>query len=137
MRELHPWIRLLFTRQWRLWVGASLMLATLLSGVGLLSLSGWSVPASAVTAMAWAAGIASTLDVYILGRGIRFFALTRTVSRYVERLYNHDTALRLLADLRVTLFRALSQLDGQTQSRYRAAQWRNPSTRTTDTLDNL
>src|SRR5690625_3735607 len=115
MRELHPWIRLLFTRQWRLWVGASLMLAALLSGVGLLSLSGWVITAPAVTAMAWAAGIAATLDVYILGGGIRFFALARTVSRYFERLYNHDTVLRLLADLRVTLFRALSQLDGQTQ----------------------
>src|SRR5690625_43000 len=93
MRELHPWIRLLFTRQWRLWVGASLMLATLLSGVGLLSLSGWFITATAVTAMAWAAGIAATLDVYIPGGGIRFFALTRTVSRYFERLYNHDTVL--------------------------------------------
>lgn len=137
MRELRPWIRLLFTRQWRLWAAASLMLATLLSGVGLLSLSGWFITATAVTAMAWAAGMAATLDVYIPGGGIRFFALTRTVSRYFERLYNHDTVLRLLADLRVTLFRALSQLDGQTQSRYRAAQWLNRLTRDIDTLDNL
>src|SRR5690625_7898847 len=87
--------------------------------------------------MAWSAGMAATLDVYIPGGGIRFFALTRTVSRYFERLYNHDTVLRLLADLRVTLFRALSQLDGQTQSRYRAAQWLNRLTRDIDTMVNL
>src|SRR5690625_7708486 len=108
MRELHPWIRLLFTRQWRLWVGASLMLATRLSGVGLLSLSGWFITATDVTAMAWAAGMAATLEVYITGGGIRFFALTRTVSCYFGRLSNHDNVLRLLADLRVTILPPLN-----------------------------
>lgn len=137
MGELRPWIALLFTHRLRLWAGALLMLTTLLGGVGLLSLSGWFITATAVTAIAWAAGIAAALDVYVPGGGIRFFALTRTVSRYFERLYNHNTVLRLLADLRVTLFSALSQLDGQTQSRYRAAQWLNRLTRDIDTLDNL
>lgn len=137
MRDLSPWIALLLSRRLRLLAGTLLMLATLLGGIGLLSLSGWFITATAVTAIAWAAGIAATIDVYIPGGGIRFFAITRTVSRYLERLYNHDTVLRLLADLRVTLYRSLSQLDGQTQSRYRAAQWLNRLTRDIDTLDSL
>lgn len=137
MHELRPWLALLLARRFRLWAGGLLMAATLLAGIGLLSLSGWFITATAVTAMAWAAGISAALDVYIPGGGIRFFALARTVSRYFERLYNHDTVLRLLADLRVTLFRAFSQLDGQAQSRYRAAQWLNRLTSDIDTLDNL
>ena len=137
MNELRPWLRLLLERRGRLLIGGLLMAATLLAGVGLLSLSGWFITATAVTALAWAAGMAATLDVYVPGAGIRFFALARTVSRYLERLYNHDTVLRLLADLRVGMFRALSQLDGQTQSRYRASQWLNRLTRDIDTLDNL
>lgn len=137
MTELRPWLRLLLARRGRLVGGALLMAATLLAGVGLLSLSGWFITATAVTALAWAAGAAATLDVYVPGGGIRFFALTRTVARYFERLYNHDTVLRLLADLRVQLFRSLSTLDGQTQSRYQASQWLNRLTRDIDTLDNL
>ncbi|TVP59068.1 MAG: thiol reductant ABC exporter subunit CydC [Halomonadaceae bacterium] len=137
MSELRPWLRLMLTRRNRLLIGALLMAATLLAGVGLLSLSGWFITATAVTSLAWAAGAAATLDVYVPGGGIRFFALTRTVARYGERLYNHDTVLRLLADLRVSAFRSLSQLDGQTQSRYQASQWLNRLTRDIDTLDNL
>jgi ATP-binding cassette, subfamily C, bacterial CydC len=137
MTALRPWLALLLTRRWRLAMGALLMTTTLLAGVGLLSLSGWFITATAVTALAWAAGLAAALDVYVPGGGIRFFALTRTVSRYFERLYNHDTVLRLLTDLRVRMFRALSRLDGQTQSRYRASQWLNRLTRDIDTLDNL
>ena len=137
MNELRPWLTLLLERRGRLAIGGLLMAATLMAGVGLLSLSGWFITATAVTALAWAAGIAATLDVYVPGGGIRFFALARTIARYLERLYNHDTVLRLLADLRVGMFRALSRLDGQTQSRYRASQWLNRLTRDIDTLDNL
>lgn len=137
MHELRPWLSVLLARRGRLIGGAALMAATLLAGVGLLSLSGWFITATAVTALAWAAGLAATLDVYVPGGGIRFFALSRTVARYFERLYNHDTVLRLLSDLRVSLFSALSDLDGHTQRRYRASQWLNRLTRDIDTLDNF
>ncbi|MDX1588110.1 MAG: thiol reductant ABC exporter subunit CydC [Oleiphilaceae bacterium] len=137
MGELRPWLGLLMSRRWRLLAGGLLMAATLLSGVGLLTLSGWFITATGVTALAWAAGLAASLEVYVPGGGIRFFALTRTVSRYLERLYNHDTVLRLLSDLRVQMFRSLSQLDGLTQARYQASQWLNRLTRDIDTLDNL
>lgn len=137
MTELRPWLDLMAVHRFRLWVGALLMAATLLAGVGLLTLSGWFITATAVTALAWAAGLSAALEIYVPGGGIRFFALARTVARYFERLYNHDTVLRLLAELRVTLFRSLVNLHGESQYRYRAAQWLNRLTRDIDTLDNL
>src|SRR5690606_36905096 len=98
-------------------------------------LSGWFITATGVTAMLWAAGQRVAFDVYIPGGGIRFFALTRTAARYLERTYNHNTVLGLLADLRSTHFSALARLDGATLSRLRAAQWLNRLTADIDTLD--
>ena len=135
--ELHPWLSLILQRRLRLATGIVLMAATLFAGIGLLALSGWFITATAVTAMAWAAGVRATLDVYVPGGGIRAFAVTRTVSRYLERLYNHDTVLRLLADLRVHLFQALTRLDGSVRARFTAAQWLNRLVTDVDTLDNL
>ena len=54
---------------------------------------------------------------------IRLFALTRTIFRYAERLYNHDTVLRLLTDIRVTLFSGLAASNRSHRSARRAAQW--------------
>jgi len=136
-RALRPWLSLLGERRRRLILGALLMALTLASAIGLLALSGWFITATALTGMLLAAGIAASLDVYVPGGGIRFFAVTRTVSRYVERLYNHDTVLRLLADLRARLFAVLSGLDAHALSRRRASDWLNRLTADIDTLDSL
>jgi ATP-binding cassette subfamily C protein CydC len=137
MRELKPYLAVLGRRRRRLLLGALLMLATVLSAVGLLALSGWFITATAVTAALWAAGMRVMLDVYVPGAGIRFFALSRTLFRYLERLFNHDTVLRLLADLRGGMFAALTRLDPATLSRFRAAELLNRLTADIDTLDNL
>ena len=89
------------------------------------------------SALAWAAGVTVSLDIYGPGGGIRFFALSRTVSRYAERVYNHDTVLRLLARLRTRLFKNLTLLDEQTAAKFRASQWVNRLITDVDTLDNL
>ncbi|MCL7938932.1 thiol reductant ABC exporter subunit CydC [Halomonas sp. ATCH28] len=136
-RVLRPWLRLLDQRRGRLVRGAVLMALTLISAIGLLALSGWFITATALAGLSLAAGLAITLDVYVPGGGIRFFAVSRTASRYVERLYNHDTVLRLLADLRARLFGVLSGLDGQALSRRRASDWLNRLTADIDTLDSL
>ena len=135
--DLRPWLALILQRRVRLATGIVLMAATTAAGIGLLALSGWFITATAVTAMAWAAGLRATLDVYVPGGGIRAFAVTRTVSRYLERLYNHDTVLRLLADLRVRLFSDLTRLEGPARARFAAAQWLNRLTSDVDSLDNL
>lgn len=134
---LRPWLTLILQRRRRLLVGGLLMSATVLSAVGLLALSGWFITATAVTGALLALGVGVTLDVFVPGGGIRAFALSRTVSRYLERLYNHDTVLRLLADLRGQAFRQLTQLDAAALNRLRAVQWLNRLTTDIDTLDNL
>ncbi|GAA0556378.1 thiol reductant ABC exporter subunit CydC [Halomonas salifodinae] len=136
-QTLAPWLRLLGRRRRRLQVGALLLLATVASAIGLLALSGWFITATALTGLLLAAGMAASLDVYVPGGGIRFFAVARTVARYLERLYNHDSVLRLLADLRARLFAVLAGLDGHSLARRRASEWLNRLTADIDTLDGL
>ncbi|UYG05734.1 thiol reductant ABC exporter subunit CydC [Halomonas sp. LR3S48] len=134
---LAPWLRLLGRRRRRLAIGVLLLVVTVFSAVGLLALSGWFIAASALTGIALAMGLAASLDVYVPGGGIRFFAVSRTVARYLERLYNHDTVLRLLADLRGHLFMAMARLDDRSLARQRASDWLNRLTADIDTLDSL
>ncbi|MDW5375656.1 thiol reductant ABC exporter subunit CydC [Halomonas sp. HP20-15] len=135
--DFAPWLRRLGRRRWRLGAGALLMALTVAAGIGLLALSGWFITATAVTGVLLAAGAAATLDVYVPGAGIRLFAVTRTVARYCERLYNHDTVLRVLAELRAGMFSVLTRLDGRTLSQLRASEWLNRLTADIDTLDGL
>ena len=137
MHELSPWLRLLRGHQFHLLAGLFLALATLLSGLGLLALSGWFITATAVTAAAWAAGVNASLNLYVPGGGIRFFALSRTLSRYLERLVHHDAVLRLLADIRVRLFRGLAGLDDRLRRRLGSAAFLNRLIADVDALDNL
>lgn len=137
MHELLPYLRLILRRRGRLMAGALLMLITLLAGIGLLSLSGWFITATAVVAALWASGAQTFFDVYIPGGAIRTFALTRTLARYFERLYNHDTVLRLLADLRGAVFAGLGRLHPLMLERLRAGILLNRLTADIDSLDNL
>ena len=108
MRELLPWLRLIFQRWGRLSVGGLLLLITVISGMGLLALSGWFITETALAGLLLAAGVQASINLYTPGGGIRLFALVRTVGRYLERVYNHDTVLRQLSDIRTRLFRQLA-----------------------------
>ena len=110
---------------------------TALSALGLLAVSGWFITASALTGAALAAGAVAVLDVYTPGSAIRLFAVSRTVSRYLERLYNHDTILRLLASLRGSAFASLVSMDPARLAARRSSDWLNRLTADIDTLDAL
>ena len=137
MNELWPWLKVMRRRQTRLLVGALLMALALLAGLGLLGLSGWFITASATAGLLLAAGVSVAFDVYVPGGGIRFFALTRTLARYAERVYNHDTVLRLLADLRVRLFRGLATQSAAHRADHRHSDWLSRLTNDLDRLDSL
>jgi ATP-binding cassette subfamily C protein CydC len=126
----------LLWRSERAWCLAGVAVSTLmvLAGLALLGLSGWFISASA---LAGAAGIGVAFDVFRPSAGIRFLALGRTASRYAERVVTHDATLRLLADLRVTLFRRLSAIDGVRLARLRRAELLQRLTSDVDALDNL
>jgi ATP-binding cassette, subfamily C, bacterial CydC len=124
---------LLGQRRWWLAGGVLLIFLSVAAGVMLLSLSGWFITASALAGL----GLLATLDVFTPGAGIRFAAITRTVSRYLERLVTHEATFRLLADLRLRLFRRLLALD---EGQLRGLQRGDTLSRLTadvDTLDHL
>ena len=135
MRELGPWLALIFRRPGRLVTGGLLILATLLAGMGLLALSGWFITATALSGILLAAGVQASINLYVPGGGIRFFAVARTVARYAERVYNHDTVLRLLTDIRVALFERLSTAGRDRRTRLRGPQWLSRLTNDVDALD--
>lgn len=138
INALRFWLNLFITRnRHRLGIGAMLAVATALSGIALLALSGWFITATALAGSAIALGFVYALDIYLPGGGIRFFALSRTVSRYFERLYNHDTVLGQLARSRVALFSGLQQLSRSQSSTSSDSDWLNRLTAELDTLDNL
>lgn len=118
-------------------IGAILIFLTLLSGIGLLALSGWFITETALVGALLAAGIQATINLYTPGGGIRFFAVARTVTRYMERVYNHDTVLRLLTTIRVVLFRQLAQSQRSNRHELTGAQWLSRLTMDVDALDTL
>ena len=66
--------------------------------------------------------------------GVRFFAVSRGLCRYGERLVGHDAALRLLADLRVRIYERLETLAPERPARLRA---RRPVARVVEDVDAL
>jgi len=72
------------------------------SAVGLMALSAWLISR--------AAQHPPVLYLSVAIVGVRAFGLGRGVLRYAERLVTHDAAFRVLADLRVRVYRALTRL---------------------------
>lgn len=97
----------------------------------------WFITATAISGILLAAGVQASINLYVPGGGIRFFAVARTVARYAERVYNHDTVLRLLTDIRVALFERLSTAGRDRRTRLRGPQWLSRLTNDVDALDTL
>ncbi len=85
---------------WRWWLlSLTLGALTLASIVGLLTVSGWFITASAVAGLQLAS--AGSFNYFGPAALIRFFAISRTASRYFERLTSHNAILLLLQQLRL------------------------------------
>ena len=85
---------------WRWWLlSLTLGAVTLGSVMGLLTLSGWFITAAAVAGLQLTG--AGTFNYFSPGALIRFFAISRTTSRYFERLSSHQAVLLLLQQLRL------------------------------------
>ncbi len=125
---LKPWLKQLSSYRLHLVIGITLALATALFGIGLLSLSGWFITAAALYV---------GFDIYTPGGGIRFFAVARTVSRYFERLLNHDLVLKLQARWRVALFRLLQKTPLHKTLNFRVSDTVQQLTRNLNAMDNL
>lgn len=91
-------------RRDKTWVALSALLgfATIGSSIGLLTTSAYVISAAALHPSI------AVLNVPIVG--VRFFGITRGLSRYLERYVTHQTTFRLLARLRVWFYEALEPL---------------------------
>ncbi len=106
MRDLIPFLKLYKKHWFGLTLGMLLSFATLASAIGLLTLSGWFIAASAV------AGLLATANFnYMLpAAGVRGFSIARTAGRWGERVVSHNATFKLLADLRIFFFDKLTPL---------------------------
>lgn len=120
-------------RQWG-WLILAVALAclTLAAGMGLLALSGWFITAAALAGLGWL-----VLDIFTPGAGIRALAITRTVTRYAERLVAHEATFRQLATLRVRLFGRLLALEPDALHRLRRSEALDRLTHDIDLLDRI
>ncbi len=85
---------------------------TLLAAAMLMFTSGYLISKSALQPY-------NILLVYVPIVGVRTFGIGRAVIHYVERLVGHDTVLRILARMRVRLYRVLEPQALFLRSRYR------------------
>lgn len=133
MRALLPYLALYKRHIWLLMLGVVLAIVTLLASIGLLTLSGWFLSASAVVGVA---GIYS-FNYMLPAAGVRGAAIIRTAGRYFERLVSHDATFRVLQHLRVFTFSKLLPLSPAGLARFRQGELLNRVVADVDTLDHL
>ena len=101
-------------RQWPWMVaGIALSVVVIVANSLLMAVSGWFIASMAV---AGSAGL--SFNYFMPSAAIRGLAILRTVGRYAERLVTHEATLRVVADLRVWLFRRLEPLSPAVLERY-------------------
>ncbi|OCG13325.1 thiol reductant ABC exporter subunit CydC [Gilliamella sp. App6-5] len=130
---LRPYIALYKHYFWQILFGLSLSILTLLASVFLLSLSGWFL---ASTAFVGIAGL-YTFNYMLPAAGVRAAAITRTASRYMERLVDHNTTFKILAYLRTLAFRKILPLSTHQLAHYQRADLLNRFIVDIDALDHL
>ncbi|MFF3689383.1 thiol reductant ABC exporter subunit CydD [Streptomyces sp. NPDC002187] len=72
------------------------------SAVGLMAVSGWLISRAAEQP--------PVLHLMVAVTATRAFGIGRAVFRYAERLVSHDAVLRMLADMRVSVYRRLERI---------------------------
>lgn len=135
MRALLPFIRLMRAHLGWVVLGMLAGLLTLLASVGLLTLSGWFISATALAGVSLVT--AQAFNYFTPGAGVRGFAILRTAGRYAERITTHEATFRLLAQLRVWFYTRLEALGPAHLQRYRSADLLNRLVSDVDALDNL
>lgn len=92
--------------KWHLALGMLLSCVAALSNFGLLFVSGWLITSAAVAGLA-ALAVSQAFNIMLPAAGVRFFAMARILSRYLERIITHDGAFRLTSSLRTAVYALL------------------------------
>lgn len=112
--------------------GIVITLLTVLANIGLLALSGWFI-----TSMGLAGLAGLTINYFTPAAGIRGLAIGRTGGRYLERLVTHEATFRLLAQLRLWVYRHLEPRYPARLQGLRSGDLLNRITNDIDTLDHF
>ena len=131
MRTLLPFIRLFKFAKFPLILGLILMILGLGSSMGLLTISGWFLAATAI------AGLGTLFNFFYPSASVRGLAIGRTVMRYFEKIVTHDATFRILSKLRVQVFEKIIPLSPAVLNRYRNSDLLNRLVSDVDTLDSL
>lgn len=135
LTDLGPYAALFRPYGWWIAAGLGLSVLTLGGSLGLLGLSGGFLTATALAGLV--PETALLFNVVVPAGGIRLFALTRTASRWGERVVNHEATFRLLGQLRVWLYGRFSRLSPRQLGLWHGAEVLNRLTKDVDQLDNL
>lgn len=114
-------------------VGIGVAYLTAIASITLLATAGWFLGA---TALAGVTGALAFNTVYP-GFLIRTAALTRTVSRYAERVLSHDATFRFLARMRLYVFDGIAQMPFRRLRDFRSGELLARLTADIDALDGL
>ncbi len=135
MRDLIPYLKLFRKHAGMMSLGLLLSICTLLAGIGLLSLSGWFLTASAVAGLAV---ITKDQFNYMTPAGaVRFFSIVRTASRWGDRVISHDATFRVLTTLRNAFWKKLTPLSIHQLRQWKQGELLNRLVADIDALDNL
>ena len=134
MRDLLPYLKLYKKHWFGLSLGMLLAFATLSASIGLLTLSGWFISASAVAGLTIAR---ETFNYMLPGGGVRGLAMSRTAGRWGERVVSHNATFKLLTDLRIFFFQKLTPLIPGRISNLRDADLLNRLVADVDAMDHV
>ncbi len=134
MRDLFPYIKLYRKHWFGLSLGMLLAFATVAASIGLLTLSGWFISASAVAGLTIAR---ETFNYMLPGGGVRGLAMSRTAGRWGERVVSHNATFKLLTDLRIFFFKKLTPLIPGRISAVRDADLLNRLVADVDAMDHV
>ncbi|MBE8557062.1 cysteine/glutathione ABC transporter ATP-binding protein/permease CydC [Vibrio cyclitrophicus] len=134
MRDLLPYLKLYKKHWFSLSLGMLLAFATLSASIGLLTLSGWFISASAVAGLTIAR---ETFNYMLPGGGVRGLAMSRTAGRWGERVVSHNATFKLLTDLRIFFFKKLAPLIPGRISNLRDADLLNRLVADVDAMDHV
>ncbi|MGR9117166.1 MAG: thiol reductant ABC exporter subunit CydC [Gammaproteobacteria bacterium] len=122
---------------YRMWlvVGLVMSLVASLTAIGLLTLSGWFITASALAGLLAADAAAFSFNFLVPAAQIRALAIGRTLGRYAERLVTHEATFRVLAEIRSWFFQKLIPLAPGRLSLLRSGDLLSRMTADIDALD--
>jgi ATP-binding cassette, subfamily C, bacterial CydC len=115
--------------------GLLLAAASLLAGLLLVGTSGWFITATALTGM----GLISlqSYNLFLPGAAIRFLAIAKPFTKYIERLCTHRMTLQTLGASRSWIFDKIFHLGKENLIKFRSAELLNGLVADVDEMDHF